>query len=72
MFFALHDVDWDARNVKATMNHLRIPWSEQLHQALRDGRASYVDEIHDLGLDVASLVAVARHATDVHQLVYRG
>ena len=72
MFFALHDDDWEARNVKATMNHLRIPWSDQLHQVLRDGRVSYLDEINDLGLDVASLVAVARYATDVHQLVYVG
>lgn len=69
MFFDLHE-EWDDRNLKATMDHLCIPWSSEVEQSLLAGRASYMAEIHALGLDVASLIAVARHATDVHKLTY--
>lgn len=70
MFFDLEG-EWDDRQVKATMDHLRLAWSPEVEQSLLEGRASYLREIHELGLDVESLIAVARHATDVHKLIYR-
>lgn len=71
MFFALSEPSEDTRNVEATMSYLGLPWSGQLEQVLRDGRASYLRELNNLGLNVDDLVSVARHATDVHRLIYQ-
>lgn len=70
MFFDLGG-EWDEHHVKATMDHLRLGWSPEVEQSLLEGRASYLREIQELGLDVESLIAVARQSTDVHQLIYR-
>lgn len=72
MFFSenKHE-DLDGSSEK-TMSYLGLLWSEQLCNVLRDGGSSYLREIDDLGLDVPSLVSVARRATDVHQLIYHG
>lgn len=69
MFFALDEVEPEEvqRRFKATAKHLRLPWTKELHEVLLDGRRCYLNEINDLGLDAASVVAVARHATDVHR-----
>lgn len=68
MFFALDEVEPEEvkRRFKATAKYLGLRWTEELNEVLLDGRRCYLNEINDLGLDVASIVAVARHATDVH------
>jgi hypothetical protein len=71
-FFATRERALDTRNLKATMNYLNLPWTDEMAHRFDAARSSYLNEIGDLGLDLPSLVAVARHATDVHPLLYAG
>jgi hypothetical protein len=72
IFFAPPARSWDEGFLRVAATHLQIPWSERLHQVLKDARHSYLNEIASLGVAIEELVSVARHATDVHRLVYRG
>lgn len=73
MFFTLKSSrHLDHRTLNAAMGHLGLPWSRTLRRTLQEGRSSYLNEIAALGVDLSAVLTVARHASDVHPLVYQG
>jgi len=73
MFFTLNNKrQFDHRGLNAAVSQLGLSWSRTLRRTLTEGRSSYGHEIAALGVDVPSILAVARHATKVHPLIYQG
>lgn len=72
MFFESGVFEWTHQNINATLKYLRLPDTEDVRQMIDAGRASYRDELSSLGINVESVVRVAKHATDMHPLVSRG